>query len=391
MRDRIFIHDFTANCALGRSRAELQEGLRTGESPGMQVSTHWRRHSEPAFIGMTPGEFPPVTVPGYDTRNNRILQACVTDISAAIHVQLAKVGPTRFAIITGTSTSGIAEAEDALLCSPRGEIRADYEYSKQEFGSPAAFLGELLHTKGPCYSISTACTSSTNAFISARRLLRHGLADVVLVAGADALCRTTVEGFISLEAVSPKRCLPMSKNRQGINIGEGAGVFLLSREPGPIELLGAGESCDAFHLSSPDPQGRGAEAAMRAALADAGLTPDKIDYVNLHGTGTQKNDEMESLAMHRVFPAGVPCSGTKALTGHALGAAGALEAAFCCLAISTGILPPHVWDDSPDLALPALNLVKRGRTFPSLSHRICMTNNFAFGGSNVSLILGPTR
>lgn len=389
MKARIYIHAFSTNCALGRNHLEITEGLRTGISPGMQTSTRWRRQGQTAYVGMTLQEFPPVSVPGYDTRNNRILQACVAQISDALAKTLAQVGPKRLAIVVGTSTSGIAEAEDALLCSPRGGIRGDYEYSKQEFGSPAAFLGELLHTMGPRYSISTACTSSTNAFISARRLLRQGLADAVLVAGADALCLTTVEGFISLEAVSPQRCLPMSKNRQGINIGEGAGLFLLSREPGPFELLGAGESCDAFHLSSPDPQGRGAEVAMRAALADAGLTAADIGYVNLHGTGTQKNDEMESLAMQRVFPQGVACSGTKALTGHALGAAGALEAAFCCLAISTGQLPPHVWDGAPDPALPALDLVPTGRGFPAGSRRLCMTNNFAFGGSNVSLIFGP--
>jgi 3-oxoacyl-[acyl-carrier-protein] synthase-1 len=182
----------------------------------------------------------------------------------------------------------------------------------------------------------------------------------------------------------------MSRNRAGINIGEGSGIFLLTREPSPLELLGAGESCDAFHLSSPDPQGRGAEAAMRAALADAHLDSADISYVNLHGTGTQKNDEMESLAMSRVFPQGVPCSGTKALTGHALGAAGALEAAFCCLATSTGYLPPHIWDEAPDPTLPILDLVSLGRVFPLGSRRICMTNNFAFGGSNVSLIIGPT-
>ncbi len=391
MKARIYIQDYSATCALGRGLAEIGGRLEAGESPGMRITTQWRRKDAPAFVGTVLGELAPVLIPGHDTRNNRILQSCIADLAPSLRTLHTGVGSSRFAIVVGTSTSGIAEAEDALLCRPRGEIRSDYEYAKQEFGSPAAFLAELLQTKGPCFSISTACTSSTNAFITARRLLRQGLADAVLVAGADALCRTTVEGFTSLEAVSPERCLPMSRNRRGINIGEGAGAFLLTREPGPLELLGCGESCDAFHLSSPDPQGRGAETAMRAALTDAQLDAQHIGYVNLHGTGTQKNDEMESLAMSRVFPQGVACSGTKALTGHALGAAGALEAAFCCLAATRSTLPPHIWDNAPDPALPTLDLTALGKTFPAESRRICMTNNFAFGGSNVSLILGPTR
>jgi 3-oxoacyl-[acyl-carrier-protein] synthase-1 len=357
----------------------------------MGISTAWRKKAAPAFVGAVAGDFPSVRNQEHDTRNNRILQACLTEIDADLQAAIAAVGRNRFAIVAGTSTSGIAEAEDALLSCPPGEISADYEYGRQEFGSPAAFLADLLGTTGPAFALSTACTSSTNAFISARRLLRQGLADAVLVVGADSLCRTTVEGFIALEAVATDRCQPMSVHRKGINIGEAAGVFLLSRESAPIELLGVGESCDAYHLSSPDPQGRGAEAAIRAALQDAGLAATDIDYVNLHATGTTKNDQMESLAMARVFPAGVTCSGTKPLTGHALGAAGAIEAALCCVAITDNIIPPHLWDGQPDPDLPTLRLAGLGQSFPTAARRICMTNNFAFGGSNVSLIFSATR
>jgi len=391
MRTRIFVQAYSCVSAMGHAKQAHARCLSAGQSPGMGVSTDWRKHAAPAFVGSVRAAFPPVLNAEHDTRNNRILQACLGDIDAEVRATISAVGADRFAIVAGTSTSGIAEAEDALLRRPPGDICQDYEYARQEFGSPAAFLADLLGTTGPSFALSTACTSSTNAFISARRLLRLGLADAILVVGADSLCRTTVEGFISLEAVSDTLCLPMSAHRKGINIGEGAGVFLLSREPGPIELLGVGESCDAYHLSSPDPQGRGAEAAMRAALRDADLTADDIDYVNLHGTGTVKNDQMESLAMDRVFPAGVACSGTKSLTGHALGAAGAIEAALCCLAITDDILPPHVWDGNPDPSLPALRLTTVGQRFPQAAKRICMTNNFAFGGSNVSLIFGAAR
>lgn len=391
MNSRTYIQAYSCVSAMGRTKQAHARSLLAGHSPGMGVSTAWRKHSAPAFVGSVLDEFPAVRNLEHDTRNNRILQACLGDIESEVRTAISAVGSSRFAIVAGTSTSGIAEAETALFSSAPGSIHEDYEYARQEFGSPAAFLKDLLGTTGPSFALSTACTSSTNAFISARRLLRLGLADAVLVVGADSLCRTTVEGFISLEAVSDTLCLPMSAHRKGINIGEGAGVFLLSREPGPIELRGVGESCDAYHLSSPDPTGRGAEAAMRAALRDADLTHADIDYVNLHATGTIKNDQMESLAMQRVFPAGVACSGTKSLTGHTLGAAGAIEAALCCLAITENILPPHVWDGHPDLTLPPLRLASVGQPFPQGAKQVCMTNNFAFGGSNVSLILAATR
>jgi len=388
MSDRIFVHHYTAVCALGKGRTEISKNLGDGVGPGMRASDRWRKKAGQAFLGHVDAELRPVPIIRHDTRNNRILQLCLDELKEPIQAMLAKVGAERFAVVAGTSTSGISEAEDALLDSPPGGIRGDYDYSSQEFGSPAAFAAELIGARGPCFTLSTACTSSTNAFLSARRLLRGGLADAVLVIGADSLCRTTVEGFISLEAVADRRCEPMSRNRRGINIGEGSAVFLLSRLPARLELLGAGESCDAFHLSSPEPEGKGAEAAMRHALSDAQLRPDDIGYVNLHATGTAKNDAMESLAMSRVFPSGVPCSGTKPLTGHTLGAAGAIEAAICCLALEADFIPRHVWDGQPDPQLPSLRLTQGAERYPPGDYRRCMTNNFAFGGSNVSLIFG---
>lgn len=390
MSERIYVHEYTAVCALGKGKSEISKNLGEGVGPGMRASDRWRKNGAQAFLGHVDEALCPVPIHRHDTRNNRILQLCLDELKEPIQAMLAKVGAERFAVVAGTSTSGISEAEDALLDSAPGGIRGDYDYASQEFGSPAAFAAEFIGARGPCFTLSTACTSSTNAFLSARRLLRGDLADAVLVIGADSLCRTTVEGFISLEAVADRRCDPMSRNRQGINIGEGSAVFLLSRQPARLELLGAGESCDAFHLSSPEPEGKGAEAAMRHALNDAQLGPDDIGYVNLHATGTAKNDAMESLAMARVFPSGVPCSGTKPLTGHTLGAAGAIEAAICCLAMEADFIPRHVWDGQPDPQLPSLRLVQSAERFPARDYRRCMTNNFAFGGSNVSLIFGFT-
>jgi 3-oxoacyl-[acyl-carrier-protein] synthase-1 len=200
----------------------------------------------------------------------------------------------------------------------------------------------------------------------------------------------TVNGFASLEAVAADYCNPFSRNRDGINVGEGAAVFLLSREPGPVALRGVGESSDAYHVSAPEPSGGGAIRAMRQALAHAGLPPEAIGYVNLHGTATKLNDLMEGKAVASVFGCDVPCSSTKSLTGHMLGAAGACEAAFVWLALTpgyaNGALPPHVWDGEADPEIPELNLVAIGTHAHGIPS-IMLSSSFAFGGSNVAVVL----
>jgi len=209
--------------------------------------------------------------------------------------------------------------------------------------------------------------------------------------GADSLGGLTLNGFSSLGAASPAPCNPMSRNRTGINIGEGAVLFVLRTRPADIALLGVGESSDAYHISSPEPDGLGAERAMTLALLDAGLTGREPGYLNLHATGTEKNDEMESRAVARVFPQGIPCSGTKPLTGHLLGAAAATELAFCWLTLDPrwnpdGLLPPHCWDGVADPALPRLDLAAPGT--PAGDLRFCLSNAFAFGGNNLALAVG---
>ncbi|CUW39564.1 putative Beta-ketoacyl synthase (fragment) [Magnetospirillum sp. XM-1] len=203
------------------------------------------------------------------------------------------------------------------------------------------------------------------------------------------MCRLTLTGFGALEALSPEPCNPFSANRRGISIGEGGGLFLLAPDPAEIELAGLGESSDAHHVSAPDPQGAGALAAMRAALDDAGLSPDRVGYLNLHGTATSLNDSMEATAVAALFPDGIACSSTKALTGHTLGAAGAVEAAFLWLALSSGWnpdgrLPPHVWDGVADPSLPRLEFATAGHR---LGPKAALSNSFAFGGSNCCLAL----
>lgn len=381
-------------CALGHERETIAQGLLAGDTGGMVVEEGWlpEGRARVGKVALATAELPLVAagLAEFDCRNNRLLLAALAQIEDEVAAAVHRYGRERIGVILGTSTSGFAEGETAFAWREKqGSYPAAFHYAQQEIGAAAPFLARHLGLHGPAYTISTACTSSAKALAAARNLLRFGVCDAVLAGGADSLCRLTVNGFKALESVSEELTNPMSRNRRGINIGEAAALFLVTREAAGIALLGAGESSDAYHVSAPDPEARGAILAMRKALDDAGLTPADIAYLNLHATATQKNDAMESLAVRQVFAQDLPCSGTKPLTGHALGAAGALEAAFCWLAIAgDGRLPPHVWDGAADPALPALSLVEYGQRFSDGGARICMSNSFAFGGNNASLIIG---
>jgi 3-oxoacyl-[acyl-carrier-protein] synthase-1 len=370
---------------LGEGLEATRRALFNGDTSGMKVEAGWLPNG-PACVGKVGAELAPLPAPlaEWDCRNNRLLAAAAAQFRPAIDAAIARHGASRVALVIGTSTSGIASGEDAMAAKIKdGAFPRGFSYRQQEIGGTAPVAARLLGVRGPAYTVSTACTSGAKALLAARRLLDLGLCDAAIAGGVDTLCRLTVGGFASLESTSPQRCNPLSRKRNGINIGEGAALFLLGRDEAAVALAGGGESSDAHHLSAPDPQGTGAEAAMRAALADARARPEDIGYINLHATATRKNDEMESRVMARVFPAGTPVSGTKPLTGHALGAAGALEAAFCWLALTDGRLPPHVWDGEADPELPALRVAAKG---DRLASRMVMSNSFAFGGSNASLI-----
>lgn len=384
-------------CALGQGQAAVARALAQGRSDGLLEQAGWISEL-PVTVGCVQGDLPevPAELADQNTRNNRLLLAAARQIEGPLRAARAHFGAARVGVVLGTSTSGIQESSQGIAgLINQGALPAEYSYLHQELGAPADFLARWLQLEGPCYAISTACTSSARALQSARRLLRAGLCDAVICGGVDSLSHLTLNGFHALEALSPARCNPFSVNRQGINIGEAAALFLMTREPfqrtaRPIALLGAGASSDAHHISAPDPQGRGALAGMQAALRDARLDAGQIDYLNLHGTATRHNDAMESLAVQQLFPAGVPCSSSKPLSGHTLGAAGALEAAFCWLSLDRqdGLLPPHLWDGQADPALPALAFVTPGQRLPADRPRRLMSNSFAFGGSNASLILG---
>ena len=263
--------------------------------------------------------------------------------------------------------------------------------------APADFVAEIYGLHNVSYVVSTACTSGARALISAARLLRAGLCDAVICGGVDTLSPLTINGFASLEVLSTGLANPFSACRNGINIGEAAAVFLMTRErefAESLPLLGYGASSDAYHMSSPRPDGLGAVQAFQAALNHAGIHANDIGWINLHGTGTQHNDAMESIAVAQVFGSHTPCTSTKPCTGHTLGAAGAIEAAFLWGIINrqdnpTGKLPPQIWDKQVDHTLPAIGLTNNN-SYWQHHHRIGMSSSFAFGGSNTVLMIGES-
>lgn len=388
----VFLNSLGIACALGRSEDEVAAALFADDRPrGVAAST--LAGGEATALGVVAAELPdlghlPVELRG---RNNALLSIALAPLRAAVSAAVERHGSDRVAVVLGSSTSGVGESEAAHRhFAAHGEWPAGFHYRQQEMGTPARFVAGQLGLRGPAHVVSTACSSSAKALASAARLLRAGMADAVVAGGADSLCRFTVAGFTALGSVSRERCNPFSANRNGINIGEGAALFLVSREPGPVRLAGWGESADAHHMSAPDPQGRGAERAIAEAMARAGVAAADIGYLNLHGTATPQNDAMEAAVVARMFGEHSPCSSTKPLTGHTLGAAGAIEAAICWLTLARNPqrrLPPHWWDGVADPALPAIDLVAPGRRADGpLSH--ALSQSFAFGGSNAALLFG---
>ena len=388
----IYLHHVAVSCALGDGLAAVRAAA-FGSQPA-DTLTLTERYSPGRVlpVGQVPSELPSLAhLPAnLRSRNNALLAHVLHGVRHELDAAISRFGPHRVGVVLGTSTSGMSDGEDALARHTRtGTWPEGFSYDLQELGSPARFVARELGVSGPAYVVSTACSSSAKALASAARLLRTGLVDVVLAGGCDTLCRLTVGGFSALESVSDERCNPLSANRKGINLGEGAALFVMSRESGPARLSGWGETSDAHHMSAPDPTGRGAADAMRHALRRAGLDAEAIDYVNLHGTATPHNDAMESLAVADVIGLSTPCSSTKPLTGHTLGASGAIEAALAWLTVvdnPQGHLPGHVFDGARDPALPAIQIAAPGHALGRAPRHV-LSNSFAFGGSNASLVI----
>jgi 3-oxoacyl-[acyl-carrier-protein] synthase-1 len=387
---KLFLNDIGILNALGAGKESVLAALLSGSVHGMHDvgPLITGRHSVCGRV-LGPLTELPRDLAEYDCRNNRLLATALDQILPAITDAVDRYGSHRVATIIGTSTSGIAAGENAhKQLQIDGNFPKEFHYRQQEIGTAAEFAARYLSIDGPRYTISTACSSSTKAFASAARLLRSNRCDVAIVGGSDSLCGMTLNGFDALESLAPERCNPFSRNRRGINIGEGACVAILSRLRAPIELMGFGESSDGYHMAAPDPNGKGAEAAIRSALASAGISSADVEYINLHGTATPKNDEMEGIVVERIFGTEVSCSSTKTQIGHTLGAAGSQELGLCWLILSElnqrRYLPQHLWDSEKDPAIPDINLTSKATQW---KEGIVLSNTFGFGGSNASLIL----
>lgn len=332
----------------------------------------------------------------FDCRNNRLAELALQqdDFVAAVRAAAARHGAHRIGVLLGTSTAGILQTELAYRRrDAQGALPADFHYAQtHNTHSLAAYVRTRFELHGPAMVVSSACSSSAKVFAAAQRMIAAGLIDCALVGGVDSLCLTTLYGFNALELLSTEPCRPFDAQRRGLSIGEAAAFVLLEAAPArpaddAVLLLGAGESSDAYHMSSPHPDGLGARRAMQAALTQAGLQPGDIDYINLHGTATPSNDSAEGRAVAALFGDAVPCSSTKGATGHTLGAAGGVEAVFGLLALRHGLLPGGVGTAALDPAIGTqtpLNYLLQTR---AAAPRRVLSNSFGFGGTNCSLVL----
>jgi 3-oxoacyl-[acyl-carrier-protein] synthase I len=385
------ITHYTLTNALGRGKSASLEALqnnRSGLQPcdldGVDLQT---------WIGRVP-DLESLPLPeiwqAYDCRNNRLalLGLQQDDFMQTVDAAKARYGAERIGVFIGTSTSGIASTEIAYRERRDDRLPANFiPATTHNIASPCQFVRLALGLNGPALAISTACSSSAKVFAAADRHIKSGLCDAAVVGGIDSLCLTTLYGFNSLDLVSDRPCRPWDATRNGINIGEAAGYALLepstTGEPA-LQLLGYGESSDAYHMSTPHPQGDGALSAMTQALKQAGLTPTQIDYVNLHGTATRSNDASEDRAIGRLFEHCPPCSSTKGFTGHTLGAAGITEAVFSLLCLEAGWMPQTLQTEIRDPELAA-NILLQPQAAPI---RHVLSNSFGFGGNNCSLLFG---
>ena len=391
----LVLSGYTATNALGRGNAAVHAalaGARSGLAPctfeNVKLETH---------VGEVAGvDDQPVIerLAEFECRNNRLAQLALeqdgfTEIVAAAR---RRYGGARIAVILGTSTSGILETEHAYRArDPQtGRLPASFRFATtQNLYATSDFVRRYLDLSGPAMMVSTACSSSAKVFASAWRLIETGLADAAVVGGVDSLCQNTLYGFASLDLVGREPCRPCDAERGGISIGEAAGFALLERPEraeshSGIALFGYGESSDAYHMSTPHPEGEGAALAMQRALASAGLEPAAIDYINMHGTASQVNDSMEDKAIRAVFGTATPCSSTKGWTGHALGAAGITEAVISALCITHGLMPGCLNTRHLDPSFTS-HVLLTNRHAPV---RRVLSNSFGFGGSNASIILG---
>jgi 3-oxoacyl-[acyl-carrier-protein] synthase-1 len=389
----LWLSHFTATSGIGRGLDQTLAALR--QRRGGLAPCAFETVDLATFIGEV-AEVDAVQLPAhladFDCRNNRLaLLGLIQDgFAEAVHATIAKYGAQRIGVFLGTSTSGILQTELAYRRRDpvTGALPSDFNYrTTHNTFSVADFARHYFELRGPAVAVSSACSSSAKVFGSARRMLAAGLIDAAVVGGVDSLCLTTLYGFNSLGLLSERACRPFDAQRNGISIGEAAAFALLQRAPEQLDadavlLLGIGESSDAYHMSSPHPDGLGARMAMQDALKMAGLKSSQIDYIHLHGTATQSNDAAEAKAVQHVFGPDMPCSSTKGATGHTLGAAGGVGAVICALGLQHGLLPSGLNTEQLD---PALGLDYLLQNREQAVTRV-LSNSFGFGGTNCSLV-----
>jgi 3-oxoacyl-[acyl-carrier-protein] synthase-1 len=397
---KIFLSEPGLICCAGRNKDELYKSCITGNKSGMITRELAAGGKFPT--GQIPcQEIPPVEFPvqpitytnaSYTTctRIIRIIDKALEQMRPDIEKAIAAYGPEKIGVCLGSCDNG---SEGYLLAHREffngGSVPKDYRLYFQSASFPAEYIALKYGLKGPVFTVATACASGASAIMRGAELIRSGYCSAVIAGGADVVSETVLMGFHALEAVSTSPTNPLSKNRNGINLGEGAAFFLLDSKDGDIELLGAGESADAYHMTAPGPDGAGPAKAMKTAIMEAKIGSSQIGYVNLHGTGTDLNDKAEAFALRDVFGETLPkVSSTKPIMGHTLGAAGALETAVCWMVLKEQKgLPVHCWDGDRDEEFPSLPVVSLSED-PPPRISVCMTNSFAFGGCNVSLVIG---
>jgi 3-oxoacyl-[acyl-carrier-protein] synthase-1 len=383
---------YTVTSAAGVGKAALAAALR--DSSSALTANDFGPTPLATWIGRVAGlEAAPLPEPlsAWECRNNRLAWLGLTGDAFidAVHGARERHGAARVAVVLGTSTSSIGATEDAYRhLDADGAFPADNCNPRVHTPhSLASFVQEALDLAGPSVTVSTACSSSAKVFATAERMIRLGLVDAAVVGGVDTLCGSVLFGFNALQLVSADPCRPFDAERSGISIGEAAGFALLERADqgdASLFLLGYGESSDAHHMSTPHPDGLGAERALDDALARAGIDASAVDHINLHGTASAKNDEVEAALVARRFPATTHASSTKGVTGHTLGAAGIVEAAASLLAIEHGLRPGTVNTRVLDAACgPQVRIAAAHAPV-----RVALSNSFGFGGNNCVLVFG---
>lgn len=380
-------------CAAGNNIEDVWKKISEGNQSGIKKIK--ALSSKEFFAARVDDSFLSPASARYDMRIIRLESEAVSQIQDTINNAIKKYGNDRVAVCVGSCDNGSEfSLKGHRYYFENNIFQNDYSLEMQSADYVATYISERFNIKGPSLAFATACSSSAVAIMKASDLINAGFVDAVVVGGVDIVSDTVLLGFDSLEAVSSEKTNPFSKNRHGITLGDGAAFFVLSKDSfdSKVYLAGFGESADAYHMTSPDPSGSGAKIAMLNAIKCAGIDVCDIEYLNFHGTGTKLNDLMESKAVSAIFKDYlVPCSSTKSETGHTLGAAAALEAAICQKVLEAGkgsMLPLQVWDGEQDTELPVLNIIDKNNICKNTGKKYVMSNSFAFGGANASLILG---